>query len=100
MTTQPAVPRRPACLPGGITGYPGQLSRSAGDVGFVAHADDPVRRPRGADHRVVSGNGADMAGQRDDAVPGFRFHIAAAGERCRFPESGGTRPAGQVSYEL
>ena len=87
MTTQPAVPRRPACLPGGITGYPGQLSRSAGDVEFVAHADDPVRRPRGADHRVRLGPGTDMACQRDDAVPGSRFPIAAAGNRRGFPES-------------
>ena len=63
-----------------------RLCRSAGDVEFVAHVDDPVRHPRGADHRVVSGKGADMAGQRDDVVLGFRFHIAV-GERCRFPES-------------
>ena len=64
-----------------------RVSRSAGDVEFVAHVDDPVRHPRGADHRVVSGPGTDMAGQRDDVVLGFRFHIAAAGDRRRFPES-------------
>jgi hypothetical protein len=35
----------------------------------------------------VSGPGTDMAGQRDDVVLGFRFHIAPVGNRCRFPES-------------
>jgi hypothetical protein len=35
----------------------------------------------------VSGPGTGMAGQRDDVVLGFRFHIAAVGDRCRFPES-------------
>ena len=63
-----------------------RLRRSAGDVEFVAHVDDPVRHPRGADHRVVSAPGTDMAGQRDDVVLSFRFHIAAVGDRCRFPE--------------
>ena len=64
-----------------------RVSRSAGDVEFVAHVDNPVRRPRGADHCAVSGPGTDMAGQRDDVVLGFRFHIAPVGNRCRFPES-------------
>ena len=83
MTTHPVDTRRPASLPGRRH----RLCRSAGDVEFVAHVDDPVRHPRGADCRVVSGLGTDMAGQRDDVVPGFRFHIAAVGDRCRFPES-------------
>jgi hypothetical protein len=100
MTTQPAVPRRPACLPGGITGYPGQLSRSAGDVEFVAHVDDPVRRPRGADHRVRLGPGTDMAGQRDELsrVPAFPSLPPGTAADSRSP--GGTWRAGQVSYEL
>ena len=63
------------------------LRRSNGDVEFVAYVDDPVRHPRGADHRVVSAPGTDMAGQRDDVVLGFRFPSLSAGDRCRFPES-------------
>jgi hypothetical protein len=53
---------------------------------FVAHADDPVRQPRGTDHnRVVLG--PSMAGWRDDVVLGFRSRIAAFGDRRGFPES-------------
>jgi hypothetical protein len=94
MTTQPAGTARV------LARRCHRVSRSAGDVEFVAHVDEPALRPRRADHRVVSSPGTDMAGQRDDVVLGFRFHIAAVGNRRRFPESGGTRHAGQVSYEL
>src|SRR6185437_8970015 len=33
------------------------------------------------EHRVVFGPGADMAGQRDDAVPGVRGHVAVVGDQ-------------------
>jgi hypothetical protein len=66
MTTQPVDTARVLARRGH------RVSRSAGDVEFVAHVDDPVRRPRGADRRVVPGPGTDLAGQRD-VVLGFRF---------------------------
>ena len=70
MTTQPVGTRRPASLPGGVTGYAGQpVTWSSSRTSMT-----PFGHPRGADHRVVSGTGTDMAGQRDDVVPGFRFH--------------------------
>ena len=69
MTTQPAGTARV------LARRCHRVSRSAGDVEFVAHVDEPALRPHGADHRVVS-------------------------NRCRFRESGGSRHAGQVSYEL
>ena len=82
MTTQPVGTRRPASLARRCY----RLRRSAGEVEFVAHVDDPVRRRRGADHGVVFGPGTDMAVQRD-VVLGFRFHVAAVGDRCIFPGS-------------
>jgi hypothetical protein len=76
MTTQPVGTRRPAFLP-------------------------PVRHPRGADHRVVSGPGTDMAGQRDDVVLGFPLSHRSRREPLQIPGvPAGTRRAGQVSYEL
>src|SRR5262249_33028990 len=54
--------RRPWCL-------------SAGDLKVVADVGDSLSHPRGAYHRVVFCPGADMAGQRDDAVLGLRLHI-------------------------
>jgi hypothetical protein len=50
---------------------------------MVPDVDDPAGHPRGSDHRVVFGHGADMAGQRDDAVLGVRLHVAAVGEHRR-----------------
>src|SRR5271165_382418 len=49
--------------------------RSAGAVELVANVDDPVGHPRGVDHRVVFGLGADMAGQLDDAFLQVRLHV-------------------------
>ena len=54
---------------------------SAGDLEFVADVDDAAGHQRGADHRVVFGPGADMTGQRDDAVLGVRLHVAAVGDQ-------------------
>ena len=75
-----------------------RVSRSAGDVEFVAHVDDPVRRPRGADHRVVLGPGTDLAGQCD-VVLGFRFPSLPPGTAADSRSPGGTRHSGQVGYE-
>ena len=55
--------------------------RSAGDLEFVADVDDALGHQCGADHRVVFGPGADMTGQRDDAVLGVRVHVAAVRDR-------------------
>ena len=94
MTTQPVGTRRPASLPGGVTAYAGQPVTWSSSRTLMT----PVRHPRGADHRVVSGKGADMAGQRDDVVPGFTSLPPGAAADSLSP--GGTRHAGQVSYEL
>ena len=77
-----------------------RVSRSAGDAEFVAHVDDPVRRSRGADHRVMSGPGTDMASQRDDVSWVSAFTSLPSGTAADFPSPGGTRHAGQASYEL
>jgi hypothetical protein len=54
---------------------------SAGDVQLVPDVDDPAGHPGRVDRRVVFGPGADMAGQRDDVVFGFRLDIAAVGHQ-------------------
>jgi len=73
MTTQPVGPRRPASLPGGVTGYAGQ------PVTWSSSRTSMTRRS-----------------QQD---PGVRVHQRAAQDAVsRSP--GETRHAGQVSYEL
>src|SRR5436190_10326248 len=52
----------------------------AGDLEVVTDVDDADGHHRGADYRVVFGPGADMAGQRDDAVLGLGRHIAPVGD--------------------
>jgi hypothetical protein len=58
-------------------------TRSAGDLEVVANVDGPTGHLRGDEHRVVFGPGADMAGQRDDAVLGVRPHVAAVRDQRR-----------------
>ena len=96
MTTQPAGTRRPASLPGGVTGYAGQpvtwSSSRTSMTPFAIHAALTTVS--------LFGPGTDMAGQRDDVVQGFRFHIAAARTAADSRSPGATWRAGQVSYEL
>src|ERR1700757_3994404 len=54
---------------------------SAGDLKVVADVDDAARHPGGFGHRVVLGPGADVAGQRDDAVLGGYLHVAVVGNQ-------------------
>src|ERR1700722_3742001 len=56
--------------------------RSAGDLDLVVDVDDAARHPGRADHCVVLGPGADVAGQRDDAAVGGHLHVAVAGNQC------------------
>src|SRR5215470_7037368 len=56
---------------------------SAGDLEVVVDVDDPAGHQRGADHGVVFGPGADVAGQGDDAVLGGGRHVAAVGDQRR-----------------
>ena len=82
MTTQPVGTRRPASLPGGVTGYAGQpVTWSSSRTSMTPFAIHAALTTASCPAR------SDMAGQRDDVVPGFRFHIAAVGDRCSFPES-------------
>jgi hypothetical protein len=100
MTTRPAVPRRPACLPGGITGYPGQLSRSAGDVEFAAHADGPfaVYAALTTASCPAQVRTWPVSGMMLSRVPAFPSLPPGTAADSRSP--GGTWPAGQVSHEL
>src|SRR5271169_4445161 len=58
-----------------------RLSWSAGDFELVVHVDDTARHPGRADHRVVLGPGADVAGQRDDASVGGHLDVAVVGNQ-------------------
>ena len=81
MTTQTVGTSRPASLPGGVTGYAGQpvtwSSSRTSMTPFAIHAA----------LTTASCPAKERTCQRDDVVLGFRFHIAAVGDRCRFPES-------------
>src|SRR4029077_13469171 len=82
-------PRWPRAHPAGCPRSDGQACQpplpairvSASDLKVVADVNDTARHPGGIDHRVVLGPGADVAGQRDDAVLGDYLHVAVVGNQ-------------------
>jgi hypothetical protein len=96
MTTQPAVPRRPACLPGGVTGYAGQpVTWSSSRTPMIPFAVHAALTTASGSAQVRTWPVSVMMLSWVPAFPSLPPGTAAD---SRSP--GGTRPAGQVSYEL
>ena len=57
------------------------IRRSARDVEVVADLGDAAGHPGRADHRVMLGPGADVAGQRDRVPAGAHHHVAVIGDQ-------------------
>jgi hypothetical protein len=95
MTTQPAGTRRPASLPGGVTGYAGQTvtwsSSRTSMTPFAVHA------------ALTTASCPAMAQTWPVSVTMLSWVSAftsPSGNAADSRSPGGTRPAGQVSYEL
>ena len=95
MTTQTVGTRRPASLPGGITGYAGQpvtwSSSRTSMTPFAIHAAlTAASCPAKARTWPVSVT----------MLPWVSAFTSPSGNAADSRSPGGTRPAGQVSYEL
>ena len=83
MTTQPVGTRRPASLPGGVTGYAGQPVRwSSPRTSMTPFAIHAALTTASCPAKARTWPVSVMMLSR-----GFRFHVAAVGDRGRFPES-------------
>ena len=96
MTTQPVGTRRPACLPGGITGYAGQpVTWSSSRTSMTPFAIHAALTTASCPAQVRTWP---VSVTMLSWVSAFTSLPSGTAADSRSP--GGTRHAGQVSYEL
>src|ERR1700704_1306412 len=61
---------------------PSAMAWSAGDIEVVANLHDAAGHPRGADHRVAFGPGADVPAQCHRVAAGVHGDVAVVGDHC------------------